>query len=381
MLAAFSTAVLAQKPENVLVVVNQASALSRTVGEYYVLRRGVPLANVCNLNVAAEEVIARPDYELRIAGPIARCLSSRHIADKILYIVTTSGVPLIIAGTDGLSDDIAAVDSELALLYSDMRGRKHPVRGPLNNPFFGQRTATFEHRAFPIYLVTRLAGYDFPDIKGIIDRAIRAKNEGKFVIDLRSSTDDQGNDWLRSAALALPKDRVILDESTKVLLNESNVIGYAAWGSNDPHRHERHLGFKWLPGAIMTEFVSTNARTFARPPDNWNIGNFSDPRTYFAGSPQTMTADYIHDGVTGASGHVREPFLTFTPRPDYLLPAYFAGRNLAESYYMSIPALSWMNIVVGDPLCAIGRDKMERAFSPASRARYRAAQPGPSGNP
>ena len=75
----------------------------------------------------------------------------------------------------------------------------------------------------------------------------------------------------------------------------------------------------------------------------------------FAGSPQTLTADYIHDGVTGASGHVYEPFLQFTPRPNILLPAYYHGRNLAESYYLAIPLLSWMNIVVGDPLCSLGK--------------------------
>ena len=45
---------------------------------------------------------------------------------------------------------------------------------------------------------------------------------------------------------------------------------------------------------------------------------------------------------------------TMTPRPDLLFPAYFSGRNLAESYYLAIPALSWQNIVVGDPLCSLG---------------------------
>ena len=60
----------------------------------------------------------------------------------------------------------------------------------------------------------------------------------------------------------LPPDRVVLDESDKVLLNQTSVIGYASWGSNDPNRKQRHLGFHWLPGAIMTEFVSTNAPDF-----------------------------------------------------------------------------------------------------------------------
>ena len=105
----------------------------------------------------------------------------------------------------------------------------------------------------------------------------------------------------------------------------------------------------------MTEFVSTNGRTFGKPPAKWNIGSWKDESTWFAKSPQSLTADYIHEGVTGASGHVDEPYLHLTPRPDYLLPAYYNGRNLAESYYLAIPAVSWQNIVIGDPLCRIGK--------------------------
>jgi uncharacterized protein (TIGR03790 family) len=63
----------------------------------------------------------------------------------------------------------------------------------------------------------------------------------------------------------------------------------------------------------------------------------------------------LHDGATGASGNVYEPFLAGCARPDYLLPAYFHGRNLAESYYLSLPWLSWQGIVLGDPLCALAK--------------------------
>ncbi len=150
-----------------------------------------------------------------------------------------------------------------------------------------------------------------------------------------------GNNWLRTAALSLPADRVVLEETDKVVIGEKDVIGYAGWGSNDPHRHQRNLGFVWLPGAIATEFVSSDGRTFQRPPAAWTIGAWQDVAHWFAGSPQTLTADYIHEGATGCSGHVYEPFLEYTPHPDYLLPAYFRGRNLAESYYLAIPGLSW----------------------------------------
>ena len=70
---------------------------------------------------------------------------------------------------------------------------------------------------------------------------------------------------------------------------------------------------------------------------------------------QTLTADYIHEGATGCSGHVAEPYLFATPRPDLVLPAYFSGRNLAESFYLGIRGLSWQNIVIGDPLCRLGK--------------------------
>jgi TIGR03790 family protein len=290
-----------------------------------------------------------------VAQPIASCLKSKHLEETVLYIVTTLGFPLRIDGKEGANGDFAAVDSELTMLYTDMKGHPHELRGPLHNPYFGQRDVPFTHPQFPMYLVTRLAGYDFPDVKAIIDKALAARNTGKFVLDLSSEEDKPGNDWLRNAAILLPTGRVLLEESTAVVYGQKDVIGFASWGSNDKNRKQRLVGFSWLPGAIMTEFVSTNARTFERPPASWNIGTWDNQKTWFKGTPQSLTADYIHEGVTGASGHVNEPFLAFTPRPDYLLPAYAGGRNLAESFYLSIPALSWQNIVVGDPLCSLGK--------------------------
>jgi len=341
---------------NVLVVINDASALSRAAGEYYVRRREIPLRNVCHVRASTEEAVTRDAYNASIAAPIARCLRSRKLVEGIYYIVTTAGVPLKIEGAAELGGDQASVDSELTLLYADLHGPAHATHGFIANPFFDNRGGQFGHPRFAMYLVTRLAGYDFPDIRGEIDRALAARNTGKFVIDMKSSDRAaEGDNWLYEAARQLPPGRVVLDESDRVLTNEKEVIAYAAWGSNDPHRKERYLGFQWLPGAIVTEYVSTNARTFARPPENWTLGNWRDVNTWFAGAPQTLTADYIHDGATGASGHVYEPYLPFTPRPDVLLPAWYQGRNLAESFWMSIPALSWQNVVIGDPLCSLGK--------------------------
>ena len=82
--------------------------------------------------------------------------------------------------------------------------------------------------------------------------------------------------------------------------------------------------------------------------------DWTNHSAWFADSPQSMLADFVLEGASGGSGHVYEPYLGMTPRPDLLLPAYYSGRNLAESYYLAIPGLSWQNIVVGDPLCSLG---------------------------
>ena len=349
--ALFAVSSAAQTPEQVLIVVNKQSRDSREIGEYYLKKRGVPLANLCTIDTAPSEKITREVYDQEVRGPVGEFLQKHNLVEKILYIVTTADVPLWVLGNlDGIRNTSASVDSELTVLYQQLHGVTIPLPGPLNNPFFRQRDTPFRHPQFPMYLVTRLAAYDLGEMKGLVDRALLARNTGKFVIDARGDNNQPGNQWLRTAALLLPKDRVILDDSATVLMDQKDVIGYASWGSNDFDRKDRFLHFQWLPGAIMTEFVSTNARTFRRPPDTWHIGPWKDASALFAGSPQTMTADYIHEGATGASGQIDEPFLTFCPRPEFVLPAYYAGRTLAESYYLGIPGLSWMNIVIGDPL-------------------------------
>jgi tetratricopeptide (TPR) repeat protein len=48
-------------------------------------------------------------------------------------------------------------------------------------------------------------------------------------------------------------------------------------------------------------------------------------------------------------------------RPEILFPAYLAGFNLAEAFYLAMPALSWQTVVIGDPLCApLRRESLTR---------------------
>ncbi|MEX2264401.1 MAG: TIGR03790 family protein [Bryobacteraceae bacterium] len=348
----FLQAAFAQ-PGAVLLVVNENSPVSRRIGAYYVSKRSIPLANVCRIKATVEETITRQAFERDVETPVARCLEDPETRERIRYIVTTLGMPLKVrAESDGAVR--SSVDSELTVLYLKQRGVPLPREGMVKNPMFGRTSGALRGARFPYYLVTRLAGYDFEDVKGIIDRSLAARNLGKVVLDMKSDDTAEGNDWLREASRRLPKERVTLEESTAVLYDRRDVIGYASWGSNDPNRTRRQTGFGWLPGAIVTEFVSSDGRTFQRPPESWNIGrDWKNRAKWFAGSPQSLSADYIHEGATGSSGHVAEPYLGYTPRPEIVFPQYLSGRNLAESFYLSIPSLRWQNIFIGDPLCRL----------------------------
>ncbi|MGB9454467.1 MAG: TIGR03790 family protein [Bryobacteraceae bacterium] len=356
-ITAYVSRLEAQSAGNVLLVVNRRDRVSQAVADYYARRRGVPASHFCLIETTSDETIDWDTYTAQIEAPVAACLKREHLEEQVLYILTTMGVPLRIDGMGGSiqKSEQSSVDSELTLLYAKLHGSHFERAGPVPNPFFARRDSPFLHPQFPIYLVTRLAANDLADVRAMIDRSLSARNRGMFVLDASSPTNGEGNNWLREAALLLPRGRVVLDDTPNVLYKQRNVIGYASWGSNDGGRKQRWLGFEWLPGAIVTEFVSTDARTLKAPPPDWNLTTYTDREHWFAGSPQTLSADYIHEGATGASGNVYEPYLTGCARPEYILPAYAHGRNLAESYYLGMPFLSWQGVVLGDPLCSLGK--------------------------
>ena len=74
--------------------------------------------------------------------------------------------------------------------------------------------------------------------------------------------------------------------------------------------------------------------------------------TYFANTAQCLSIDLIHEGCTATVGNVTEPGGGNTPNPEIILPQYAAGRTWAESAWMGIPSIPWMQVAIGDPLMA-----------------------------
>lgn len=366
---------LAGKETRVLVVARDSDPVSRRIAEYYARARGIRPGHVVFLKLPRTEELSRTAFERELVKPIADWWNGTPAESRPDFIVLTKGVPHRIYGDGDLTGSRASVDSELCDLPSFAAGVVPPATGRRRNPYGRGSNAEFPPFSSTLYgicLVTRLDGFGEEDAIDLIDRALaaekyfRAAPQGdlsgteedppRFLFDQSGAT-SVGNDWLDAAGERLERFpappvpyRVEVDSSVDFVEESRNLLGYASWGSNDP-RFIRGVDFTWAPGGLATTFVSSSARTFRSPPEGWSPGpaGITDD---FEGSRQSLTADWIRSGATGAAGNAFEPYLDACVRPQILFPAYLSGRNLAEAFYLALPYLSWQSVVIGDPLCA-----------------------------
>ena len=373
---ALPVSVHGQSAENVAVVVNDNSADSRRIAEHYARTRALPSSNVLRIRTSTDESIARSEYLRTIEQPLGQAIRRAGLQDRLLYLVLTKGVPLRVVGTTGVKGTVASVDSELTLLYRRLVGLPVVADGRVDNPYYlGERSIVearpFSHRTHDIYLVTRLDAFTVDQALALIDRAQAPVREGPIVLDQRGSG-GSGDQWMGLAAKRLINQaqglRVLLESTAKPARGEKSVLGYYSWGASDPENQVRSVGLEFAPGAIAANLASFEARTFHEPPATWRPTATPEKAAWFEGSADALIGDLIREGITGIAGQVDEGYAFGAIRPDVLFPAYVAGFNLAEAFYLATPALSWQTVVIGDPLCApfgrksLTRDELEDAF-------------------
>ncbi|HTQ08793.1 MAG TPA: TIGR03790 family protein [Fimbriimonadaceae bacterium] len=321
----------------VLVVYNGASPQGREIAAYYAERRRVPASNVLRITCPDGEEVSEASFRASIQAPIQREL--RKNRNPIDFIVLTKGVPIRLQDEEGYSVDAWVMAGNLPI---------PPIRRVTSddltrclNPYF-RSTLPFSSRRFGFRLVTRLDGYTVADCKALVDRSLEARPEkGPFLFDeaANRNTADYGpiQQGLAKAAQLLEKKAfdVDLQSSGAFVAPPEKLAGYASWGSNDADFElsiYRRLRFK--PGALCETFVSTSGRTFEP-----TLGG------------QSLIADLIANGATGAKGYVSEPYTFALAKPEILFDRYTSGLNLAESFYSASQFLKWKDIVIGDPLC------------------------------
>jgi uncharacterized protein (TIGR03790 family) len=357
----------------VLVVRNENSPISQAVADDYAKRRAVPnvLSVRCQDSAVnpGNETISYKDYEQAIEKPIRTFLTAHANID---FIVLTKGIPLRLADAPGrgLRNCRPSLDSYLAALdYEKMPGaasvhiHDSGFTGTAWANRFWNSSIPFTHAQFGGYLVTRLDGYTEADAKALTARALAAEHkvgkpaaDGKVLLDtcpsfgyadrkcqprpVKHDSDElNGNEY--NADMQLAAD-ILRSRSVPVELTETDVfagkrsglLGYVSWGSNDRHYDAsayHSLGF--APGAVCETAVSTSARTFLPTKGG-----------------QSLIADLIAQGVTGAKGYTDEPLLQAIASPSILFDRYTRGWTLAESFYAASRFVGWEDIVIGDPL-------------------------------
>jgi len=369
-----------RSPEEVLVVCNEKSRISRAVADDYAAKRQIShrLAIECADAAASteNETVSLEVYREAIEKPVRAYLAEHS---GIQFIVLTKGVPLRITGAETGERPVdsprdtplsTSVDSHLAALdYASLpEARKIQITGSgatgagWANRYWGSHEP-FSHEKFGGYLVTRLDGYTEAVAKGLVDRALEAEQkrpEGSVLLDAQpifglgdktqepkpvegtvirdeSPWSEYNGDLCRAGDLL--KTRGIayeLDVQEKFIGSRKGLTGYFSWGSNDARFSARaYASLDFAPGSIGDTAVSTSGRTFLPTRGG-----------------QSLIADLIAHGLTCAKGYTDEPLLQANASPTLLLDRYFSGWTMAESFYAASRFVGWQDVIIGDPLCA-----------------------------
>jgi len=334
--------------DDVAVVVNTNSGTSLAIGAYFQNARSIPSVNMVYVSVDTAEEIDTTTFDL-LRSQVESHLTISGLTNSINYIVTTKGVPLKVNRGDTIStgSPSASVESELMLLLG---GYSHYIgaNGRITSPYYYQ-SVHFSRSQFGIYLVTRLDGYTLQQVLDLIDKSgpeVSVSPAAKYVFDQDpdwNNTLPSLNNYMVSAKNTLEsKGKIVeLDGSTTYVTDNPDVIGYTSWGSND-HYANLYTQYgqprnAWAPGAIAETYVSTSGRTFQLPV------------TY----GQSLIADLVAEGISGAKGYVYEPFSSAMAIPYLLFDRYTSNYNLAESFGIASRYMSWMGVVIGDPKTTI----------------------------
>jgi uncharacterized protein (TIGR03790 family) len=377
----FADTINKRSADEVLLVVNTNSPISRAVADDYAQKRSVK--NILSIQcqdsaiITQNETIPLPDYNREIAQPIRAYLAAHTNID---FIVLTKGVPIRVSGSDmGSCDEHSrapratrghpSVDSYLAALdYTNFpNALKIDITGSgaigcaYSNRYWNA-TEPFSHAKFGGYLVTRLDGYTETAAKALVTEALAAEHglvRGKILLDVQpifglgdktlppapisgliipreSPWDTYNADLQRAHELLVKRDLPDeLDLSPAFVGGRTNLLGYFSWGSNDArYSGTAYQTLFFAPGSLSDTAVSTCARTFLPTQGG-----------------QSLLVDLLAHGLTCGKGYVDEPLLQANASPTIVLDRYTSGYTMAESFYAASRFVSWEDVVVGDPLC------------------------------
>jgi uncharacterized protein (TIGR03790 family) len=322
---------------------------------------------VLGFDLPSTEEISRSDFNRLLADPLREKLvgsglwkmeangNGRQAVAKssIRFLAIVRGVPLKIAPEKGIpaarhpkgvpsaiaSRNDASVDSELAALgLTDFT-----PAGMIPNPYYGRFTPILEESiAAGLLLPSRLDAPSSAMVKRMIDDSLAAERDGLWgwaYIDGRDITTGaytEGDNWMRHLVEMLRHRGVpTIFENLPTTFPEdfpiTDAAVYYGWYDHSISGPFAKEDFSFKQGAVAVHLHSYSASTLRSIHHNW-------------------CGPLIARGAAATLGNVYEPYLAFTANLDLFQDRLMSCLTLAEAGWMSQRAISWMGVVVGDPL-------------------------------
>ena len=364
LLALSSTAALAEKSlaPATIVVFNQDVPESVELAKFYAQKRGIARDHLIGLSISKTEEISRDEYDTMIRNRLREIFKERGwwkfeksgdagrvVSSTIRFVAMIKGVPLKIrAATDYPGDKVggppignrndASVDSEVAALAA----LSDQISGPLQNPYFQSYRAIAEVENSTVLLVCRLDAPEVVTVRRMITDAIETEKTGlwgrAYIDGAHNSTPGLGigDHWLAQARDQLHKAGVplIYDDTPEIFPNGypmTDCALYYGWYTDKVAGPFTQPDFQFVPGAVAVHIHSFSASTLHDENSGW-------------------AGPLLSKGAAATIGNVYEPYLQLTAHLDVLNDRLLHGFTFAESAYMASPVLSWMSVMVGDPL-------------------------------
>jgi hypothetical protein len=193
-----------------------------------------------------------------------------------------------------------------------------------------------------VLLVCRLDAPSGTTVRRMIVDAIAAEKNGlwgRAYVDGAHNTNSglsMGDRWLSDITEQFHKFGipVVYDDKPEIFPDTypmSDCALYYGWYAANAAGPFARPDFHFVPGAIAVHIHSFSAHTLRDQNADW-------------------VGPLVSKGAAASLGNVYEPFLQFTSQLDIFNDRLLHGFTFAESAYMSMRALSWMSVVVGDPL-------------------------------
>jgi uncharacterized protein (TIGR03790 family) len=346
-----------------IVLYNKAVPDSVQLAKFYAQQRGIPRDRIVGLTCSTEEEISRDEYDVTIADPLREIFKQRQwwtlrttpdqresvAGSSIHFVAVIKGIPLKIRATTGYLGDTpgpgptgdrneASVDSELSVLAFF----RHQISGFVPNPYFQNFRAIGDFEDATMLLVCRLDAPTAETVRRMIVDTIATEKSGlwgRAYVDGAHNTGTAmgaGDQWLAEIIGQLHKVGIpVVYEDTPAIFPDgfpmTDCALYYGWYSPSVAGPFTRPDFRFLRGAIAVHIHSFSASTLRDPNANW-------------------VGPLVSKGAAASLGNVYEPYLELTSHLDIFNDRLLHGFTFAESAYMSLRGLSWMNVMVGDPL-------------------------------